>query len=210
MSASLEQVDLAANLAALAKVLDNVLLPKMRDYASGLITEWSTPEKADALAAVLEETARQVRLNRPSPRSDVPVESKQEEETCPPSTTWSNAPVATAVASTHPAASPTVSGVEELAKSPGSDCPDCEGTGVMRWQQPEPDGSGGMILRDMEHPCIRGCGGHWKQPAAERHLVVDTPSDAPQKIQGQAAAANRMPPVLANEIRQAYAKYSRE
>ncbi|MGH3860605.1 hypothetical protein [Actinokineospora sp.] len=66
MSADLDQVDLAKNLVALAKVLDDVILRKLREYAAGLITEWSTPEKADDLAAVLEETARQVRLCRPN------------------------------------------------------------------------------------------------------------------------------------------------
>ncbi|MBC6451684.1 hypothetical protein [Actinokineospora xionganensis] len=66
MSAGLDQVDLAKNLVALAKVLDDVILRKLREYAAGLITEWSTPEKADDLAAVLEETARQVRLCRPN------------------------------------------------------------------------------------------------------------------------------------------------
>jgi hypothetical protein len=69
VSADLHQVDLAKNLVALAKVLDDVILRKLRDYAAGLITEWSTPEKADDLAAVLEATARQVRLCRPNHQS---------------------------------------------------------------------------------------------------------------------------------------------
>lgn len=66
MSADLDHVDLAKNLVALARVLDDVIVWKLREYAAGLITEWSTPEKADDLAAVLEETARQVRLCRPN------------------------------------------------------------------------------------------------------------------------------------------------
>ncbi|MGH9656909.1 MAG: hypothetical protein ACRD96_00100 [Bryobacteraceae bacterium] len=68
MSATPDQVDLAKNLVALSAFLDTVP-GKLRHYAAGLITGWSTPESADALAAVLEETARQVRLCRPTPET---------------------------------------------------------------------------------------------------------------------------------------------
>ncbi|GLZ39851.1 hypothetical protein [Actinokineospora sp. NBRC 105648] len=64
MTATPEQVDTARALVLLAAKFE--FLPKrLRDYASGLIIGWASPEQADALADALEETARQVRLNRP-------------------------------------------------------------------------------------------------------------------------------------------------
>lgn len=210
MTATLDQVDLAKNLAALAKVLTDVLVPKMHDYAAGLITEWATPEKADDLAAVLEETARHVRACRPTPAPPT------QEELCVgprrPASTWKPVPPASAADSTPVDATPTVSGVVASDKSPsGSDCPSCDGGGVMRWQQPEPDGQGGTILRDMEHPCPLGCGPQWKHPHAERGRVVDgAPGDRPARVEGQAKAANRLPAVLGEELLRIYERYSRE
>lgn len=205
---SLEDVDLAKNLSALAKVLTDVLAPKMRDYAAGLITEWSTSDKADDLADVLEETARHVRLNRP--RS---TENNQEElcaEPHRPVSRWKPALPATAADSTPVVGTPTVSGVVASAKSP-SDCTHCGGDGVMRWQQPEPDGRGGTILREMEHPCPAGCGPEWKHPHAERRRVVEPGgTDAPTRVDGQAKAAQQLHPLLGAELKRIYAKYSRE
>jgi hypothetical protein len=74
MTANPDQVDLARNVVALANVLTETFVPKMRLFAAGLITDWSTPEKAGDLADVLEETARQIRLCRP--------ESNKQEEAC--------------------------------------------------------------------------------------------------------------------------------
>ncbi|MGH7630227.1 MAG: hypothetical protein ACREOF_12785 [Gemmatimonadales bacterium] len=61
---TVEQIDLAANLSRLAAKSDQVAR-KARVHAAGMVLEWATPEGADDLAAVLDETARQVRLNRP-------------------------------------------------------------------------------------------------------------------------------------------------
>jgi len=52
---------------------------------------------------------------------------------------------------------------------PGDECYLCHGSGVMRWTQMCPDG----VLRELEHPCIHGCSGYWKQPAAEERHVVN-------------------------------------
>lgn len=54
-------------------------------------------------------------------------------------------------------------------------CGLCEDTGYFRWMQMCPDG----VLREMTHPCIHGCGGHWRQPAAENDLVVDVIDSTP-------------------------------
>ncbi|HWE91575.1 MAG TPA: hypothetical protein VG317_19095 [Pseudonocardiaceae bacterium] len=54
-------------------------------------------------------------------------------------------------------------------------CGLCEDTGYFRWTQMCPDG----VLREMTHPCIHGCGGHWRQPAAENDLVVDVIDSTP-------------------------------
>ncbi|WP_189209772.1 MULTISPECIES: hypothetical protein [Actinokineospora] len=51
-------------------------------------------------------------------------------------------------------------------------CPHCEGLGLLRWQQAIPT-EDGFVLREMEHPCPKGCGGHWRHPAAEADLVID-------------------------------------
>jgi hypothetical protein len=59
-----EQVDLAANLVALARKIE-AIPTRLRHHASGLILDWATADQSDALADVLEETARQVRLNPP-------------------------------------------------------------------------------------------------------------------------------------------------
>lgn len=66
MTTTPEQVDLAANLVALARKID-AIAARLRHHASGLVVGWASPDQADALAEVLEETARQVRLHRPTP-----------------------------------------------------------------------------------------------------------------------------------------------
>ncbi|MGH3858396.1 hypothetical protein, partial [Actinokineospora sp.] len=199
MTASPAQVDLAANLAALAKVLTNVLVPKMHDYAAGLITERSTPEKADDLAAVLEETARHVRACRPEP-----AQPNSEEESCSgndspsPGSRWRSAPDVTDLA-LRPTVSivPPVEALDRSASASDDACPQCAGSGVIKWTQPVPDGSGGFSMREMEHFCPRGCGSEWKHPHAERKRVVDAPAGAPPvRIEGNAKAANQLPPEL--------------
>ncbi|MGH3625780.1 MAG: hypothetical protein ACRDQ5_29075 [Sciscionella sp.] len=45
----------------------------------------------------------------------------------------------------------------------------------MTWTQPNRDGT---ELREMSHPCINGCGGHWKHPAAEQGRVIGGSSDS--------------------------------
>jgi hypothetical protein len=52
---------------------------------------------------------------------------------------------------------------------PDGKCDLCAGSGVIRWMQPDENG----VLRELEHPCIRGCGGWLKHPDAERSRVVD-------------------------------------
>lgn len=78
--------------------------------------------------------------------------------------------------------------MEDLAKSPDTGCQLCEGTGVMSWKQPAPDG----VLRTLEVPCPNGCGGHWKHPHAERDRVVEQPDDRPTRVRGWADEANEI------------------
>jgi hypothetical protein len=52
-------------------------------------------------------------------------------------------------------------------------CPWCKDTGFIRWTQPVPQDDGTFAMHDMEHPCTQGCGGWWKQPAAESRRVVE-------------------------------------
>ncbi|MGH3862524.1 hypothetical protein [Actinokineospora sp.] len=63
MTTTPDQVDLAANLVVLARKID-AIPARLRHHASGLIVGWASADQADALADVLEETARQVRLHR--------------------------------------------------------------------------------------------------------------------------------------------------
>lgn len=80
MSTTPEQVDLAANLVALAAKLDRIPA-KLRHYAGGLIVGWASPEQADTLAEVMEETARQVRIHRPTVELNVPWGRRDPSET---------------------------------------------------------------------------------------------------------------------------------
>ncbi|WNV82217.1 hypothetical protein [Umezawaea sp. Da 62-37] len=41
----------------------------------------------------------------------------------------------------------------------------------------------------MSHPCVRGCSGWWKAPAAERGIVVDVVTEV---TVGNVAHANRI------------------
>lgn len=54
-----------------------------------------------------------------------------------------------------------------------SSCNLCRDTGHFTWQQPEPQPDGSMLLRDMSHPCVRGCSGWWRQPAEEMDQVIE-------------------------------------
>lgn len=121
-----------------------------------------------------------------------------QEETCsatesgPPKSRWKSADPAMGLDSRRDIR--TVLPVEESDRSlsASSNCDRCEDTGVMRWQQPVPDGKGGMILREEEVPCPRGCGGHWKHPAAESDRVIGAPGETPTRRRGgNAAAANK-------------------
>ncbi|MCO1577394.1 hypothetical protein M8C13_16675 [Crossiella sp. SN42] len=52
-------------------------------------------------------------------------------------------------------------------------CNLCRGTGYFEWTQPEPGPGGSLVLRQLRHPCVHGCSGWWRQPAAERDRVVE-------------------------------------
>lgn len=60
----------------------------------------------------------------------------------------------------------------------------CHGQGVMRWQQPSRGPDGQFLLREMEHPCVNGCGDRWKHPAGEASVVIDCPSGLPAEQEG--------------------------
>ena len=51
-------------------------------------------------------------------------------------------------------------------------CDLCGGTGAMTWQQPVPGPDGALVLTEMNHPCVNGCSGWFKLPAAEQITVV--------------------------------------
>ncbi len=68
-------------------------------------------------------------------------------------------------------------------------CRPCGDTGVMRWLQAVLIEGGGFEQREMTHPCTCQAArdaGVWRHPAAEADRVV-----------GQAAAAQQVPPGLA-------------
>jgi len=123
-----------------------------------------------------------------------------------PDATKSNVPTATAPASPRATtravpAPPAPDAVDSAGSRPDPDCRDCHGTGLIRWQQPVPDGRGGMMLREMTHPCV--VPGHhpdWRHPAAERGRVVDVPGDAPTRVRGQADAAGALPDALGEQL----------
>lgn len=74
-----------------------------------------------------------------------------------------------------------------------SECPMCRGEGVLRWQQPFPDG----VLRELEHPCPNGCGPGWRHPAARDDQVIEdgegrAVDDRPARAKGRADEANTM------------------
>lgn len=75
------------------------------------------------------------------------------------------------------------------ARGGGSACARCHDTGTMRWLQPTPVEGGGVVRRELTHPCTCQAArdaGLWRHPAAESGRVV-----------GQAAAAQVTPPGLA-------------
>lgn len=51
-------------------------------------------------------------------------------------------------------------------------CDLCEDTGTITWQQPAPGPCGALELTEMNHPCVNGCSGWFKIPAAERGNVI--------------------------------------
>ncbi|HEX7662597.1 MAG TPA: hypothetical protein VF444_24290 [Pseudonocardiaceae bacterium] len=50
---------------------------------------------------------------------------------------------------------------------------------MIRWIQPVPQDDGSFLMREMEHPCTEGCGGWWRQPAAESGNVVELIDSGP-------------------------------
>ena len=72
----------------------------------------------------------------------------------------------------------------------------------MCWQQPAPAPGGGLMLREMTHPCTceaARAAGLWRAPAAEADKVVDVDAEyneAPGRGGQAAAAAHRLQPGL--------------
>ncbi|MET9226398.1 hypothetical protein [Lentzea sp. NPDC003310] len=56
------------------------------------------------------------------------------------------------------------------------ECDLCSGSGEMTWRQPTAGPDGVFRLVEMSHPCVNGCSGWYRLPAAERADVVDGPS----------------------------------
>ncbi|GAA0244699.1 hypothetical protein GCM10010492_50010 [Saccharothrix mutabilis subsp. mutabilis] len=54
-----------------------------------------------------------------------------------------------------------------------ADCEVCGDTGTMTWMQPVPDGHGGFVLKQVEHPCACPRSRWWRPPAAESRVVID-------------------------------------
>lgn len=68
-------------------------------------------------------------------------------------------------------------------------CDLCDDTGTMTWQQPVPGQDGVLALTEMSHPCINGCSGWYRLPAAETGNVVDSTA-AGELVAGNVAHAN--------------------
>ncbi|MEV6714647.1 hypothetical protein AB0M48_21740 [Lentzea sp. NPDC051208] len=68
-------------------------------------------------------------------------------------------------------------------------CDLCDGTGAMTWQQPVPGPDGSLVLTEMNHPCVNGCSGWFKLPAAERGTVIE-PGTAKMTGAGNVAVTN--------------------
>ncbi|MFI6100861.1 hypothetical protein ACIA8G_35375 [Lentzea sp. NPDC051213] len=60
----------------------------------------------------------------------------------------------------------------------------------MTWQQPVPGPDGALILTEMKHPCVNGCSGWFKVPAAECGNVV-APDAANALRAGNVASVNQ-------------------
>ncbi len=67
-------------------------------------------------------------------------------------------------------------------------CELCSGTGAMTWMQPVRNADGEITLTEMSHPCVNGCSGWYRLPAAEAGLVVDESRESPAA--GNVAQAN--------------------
>lgn len=197
----LDQLDLVYALHALRN--------KLREVVVRATTEGPRDCPWAELAALLDGAATLCRQEAARPNSE--EKSCSVADSHPPGSRWRNVPVATDLDS--PRTVSTVRPVEELDRSgSGSDeaCPQCAGTGVIKWTQPEPDGSGGFTMRAMEHFCPRGCGEEWKHPHAERDRVVNIKrSEAPVRVDGHAKAANQLSPELDNLLEQIYDRFDR-
>lgn len=60
----------------------------------------------------------------------------------------------------------------------------------MTWQQPVPGPDGALTLTEMNHPCVNGCSGWFKVPAAERGNVI-APDAANALTAGNVASVNQ-------------------
>ncbi|SES00747.1 hypothetical protein SAMN05216188_11976 [Lentzea xinjiangensis] len=67
-------------------------------------------------------------------------------------------------------------------------CDLCGDTGTMTWQQPVTGPDDALTLTEMNHPCVNGCSGWFKLPAAERGTVVDPDEETEA---GNVAVANQ-------------------
>ncbi|MEV6716252.1 hypothetical protein AB0M48_29905 [Lentzea sp. NPDC051208] len=72
---------------------------------------------------------------------------------------------------------------------PEHDCDLCADTGSITWQQPVPGENGALVLTEMSHPCVNGCSGWYRLPAAESGNVIDPASERPAA--GNVADANQ-------------------
>jgi hypothetical protein len=57
-------------------------------------------------------------------------------------------------------------------------CELCVDTGTITWQQPVAGPDGTLMLTEMNHPCVNGCSGWFRLPAAERGTVVGPAAEA--------------------------------
>jgi len=78
------------------------------------------------------------------------------------------------------------SGGASVTRSP---CPECEGTGVLHWQQPVPTADGSLKLVQAEEPCP-DCAP--RKQRADDPRVVDAPTELPARQDGWAKKAGKI------------------
>lgn len=69
-------------------------------------------------------------------------------------------------------------------------CDLCTDTGMMTWQQPVPGPDGALALSEMSHPCVNGCSGWFRLPAAESATIIDSAMPV-ERMTGNVADANK-------------------